>query len=206
MRDVRRLMRAALLALGLGLALCVAAAGPAAADDCSGPADCEQTGGYNGIIAVVGGIGAVAAAAAAAADATPEGEETDLAIVQVSESSFTVDPENPAQLTLTGWNAGDGGKLERVAMSLSIDVPPSCGLTVEPTDGTGEMTATLTFDESTFDPDNPQVMLTVHGSWDGKETTVDVTVDLAAGSKLRLWDGGGPQVPIQDFGEGDLRG
>jgi hypothetical protein len=44
----------------LTVALLVAAAQPALAHDCSSPADCEQTAGYNAVIAVAGGALALA--------------------------------------------------------------------------------------------------------------------------------------------------
>lgn len=44
----------------IALALVVATAQPALAHDCSSPADCEQTAGYNAIIALVGGALALA--------------------------------------------------------------------------------------------------------------------------------------------------
>ena len=44
----------------LTLALLLAAAQPALAHDCSSPADCEQTAGYNAIIALAGGALALA--------------------------------------------------------------------------------------------------------------------------------------------------
>ena len=50
------MIRLAILTLGLLLA----AAQPALAHDCSSPADCEQTAGYNAIIALAGGALALA--------------------------------------------------------------------------------------------------------------------------------------------------
>ena len=44
----------------LAVALLVTAAQPALAHDCSSPADCEQTAGYNAIIALAGGALALA--------------------------------------------------------------------------------------------------------------------------------------------------
>ena len=44
----------------LTLSLLLAAAQPALAHDCSSPADCEQTAGYNAIIALAGGALALA--------------------------------------------------------------------------------------------------------------------------------------------------
>lgn len=177
-RIVRRSMAASALALLLWAALTALLASPASADDCSSPEDCEQTGGYNGAIAVVGGIAAVTAAALAARDATPEGEETDLAIVQVSNDMLFVSPDSPDQVTLTGWHAGDGGKLTRVPMTLWIEVPPAEGVKVTPTQGTGEMLAMVEFDEATFDDTIFEVELVAHGSWDGKEATATITVML----------------------------
>jgi hypothetical protein len=204
-RTLRRLLVVGALALGLG----VAGAAPAAADNCSGPDDCEQTGGYNGAIAVVGGVAAVAAAAAAAAnagngDADGDSEEDELAIVQVSEDEIDVFFDEPAQLELTGWNA-KGGKIERVAMDLWIDVPPDSGLLVTPEQGTGQLIAQLTLDEATYDPERLEVLIVANGSWEGKQASQDVIVYLWGDDELHLWDGGLPQLDDDDFDEGDLR-
>jgi hypothetical protein len=161
-------------------------AAPASAHDCSSDADCEQTGGYNGAIAVIGGIAAVAAAAAAAVAKTPKGEETDLAILQVDENEFDVDADNPAIVTLTGWNVGADGQPVRVPMDIWITVPPNCGVVVSPDQGTGELVATIA-----ADVDNPtdeeQVELTANGVWKGKQATETITVRLGGDLELKLY-------------------
>jgi hypothetical protein len=48
-------------ALLLAIALVLVSAQPALAHDCSSPADCEQTAGYNAVIALAGGVLALAA-------------------------------------------------------------------------------------------------------------------------------------------------
>jgi hypothetical protein len=183
--------RIALIVVAIAGVLVLTAA-PAAAHDCSSDADCEQTGGYNGAIAVVGGIAAVAAAAAAAVAKTPKGEKTDLAILQVDQNEFDIDAENPAGVTLTGWNVeSDGDPLsiarpERVAMDIWITVPPLSGVLVEPDQGTGELVATISVDQ-----DNPtdaeQIELIAHGVWKGKEATETITVRLGGDLELRLY-------------------
>lgn len=183
MRWTRRALLV-LVMLGGGIAMWT---GTAAAHDCSNPGDCERTGGYNGMIAVVGGAAAVAAAAAAAVANTPEGEETDLAIVQVSTDTLDVAPEEPATLTLTGWHVGGDGQLRRVAMGLWIEVPPACGLRVTPAEGTGEMVAMVEVDEATLPEDTTEVELVAHGSWDGRQASATVTVNLGGDYDLRLY-------------------
>lgn len=186
-----------LLRLVVGTAALIAGmvvfSGVAAADNCSSPGDCEETGGYNGAIAVVGGAAAVAAAAAAAIANTPEGEETDLAIVQVSTDTLDIDPETPGQLTLTGWHVGDDRQLRRVPMSLWIEVPPAMGVAVEPASGTGELVANVRVDESTLRPDVQQVELVAWGDHNGKRASETVTVNLGGDLELRLTEdtGGG---------------
>ena len=178
----RRVLVVALLA---GAAL-VLGHGSALADDCSSDLDCEQTGGYNGIIAVVGGTAAVMAAAAAAVAATPKEEETDLAIVQVSRDTLDVAPGEPAELTITGWHVGKSGSPVRVAMPLTIDVPLASGVTATPGAGTGELIASVAVDEATLPPGTEQVLLTARGTWKGKEASATVTVRITGGYHLRL--------------------
>jgi hypothetical protein len=160
--------------------------GPATADDCSSDLDCEQTGGYNGIIAVVGGTAAVMAAAAAAVAATPREEETDLAIVQVSRDHLEVAPGEPAEVTVTGWHVGKSGSPVRVGMPVRIDAPPGSGITVTPEAGTGELVASIAVDEAALPPGTEQVLLTAQGTWKGKEATATVTVRVTGGYHLRL--------------------
>lgn len=180
-------LRRALVIVVLAFAALVAWSGPAAADNCSSPGDCEETGGYNGIIAVVGGAAAVAAAAAAAVAHTPEGEETDLAIVQVSVDTLDIAVDEPAELTLTGWHVGADGQLKQVGMALWIEVPPACGVKVTPAEGTGQLTATVEVDEDTL-PDEPQpVELQAKGNWDGKEAGATVIVNIGGDYELRLY-------------------
>ena len=178
-----RLLCSAIL-LGCALAPVITLTAPAAAHDCSSPLDCEETGGYNGIIAVVGGLAAVTAAAAAAVAATPEGEETDLAIVQVSASELDVEPDQPAQLTLTGWHVGEEGRTTQVAMPLTITVPPDCGLTVTPTTGTGTLVATIEVEELR---EETEVDLEVQGTWKGKTARETVHVTIGGQYGLRLF-------------------
>jgi hypothetical protein len=174
--------RVALIVAGVVGALVLTAA-PAAAHDCSSDADCEQTGGYNGAIAVVGGIAAVAAAAAAAVAKTPKGEKTDLAILQVDKDEIDIDVEHPDVVTLTGWNVeSDGDPLsvarpERVAMEIWITVPPPGGVLVQPDQGTGELIATISVDQNN-PTDAEQIELVAHGVWKGKEATKTITVRL----------------------------
>ncbi len=164
----------------------VVVASPAAAHDCSSDADCEQTGGYNGAIAVVGGIAAVAAAAAAAVAKTPEGKETDLSILQLDANEFDVDGETPATVTLTGWHVGQDNQQQRVPMTIWITVPAGSGVIVEPEQGEGQLVATIR-----LDADNPseaeQAVLTAHGVWKGKEATETITVRLGGDLELRLY-------------------
>jgi hypothetical protein len=181
-----RIARVVALILAPFVGVLVLTATPAAAHDCSSDADCEQTGGYNGAIAVVGGIAAVAAAAAAAVAKTPKGEETDLAILQLDANEFDVDAENSAIVTLTGWNVGGDGQPVRVPMDIWITVPPACGVVVNPDQGTGELVATIS-----LDADNPtdaeQVELTASGVWKGKQATESITVRLGGDLELKLY-------------------
>ena len=56
-RSARRALLVIVATSGISLAL----AGAAAAHDCSSPKDCEQTAGYNAVIALTGGVVAVGA-------------------------------------------------------------------------------------------------------------------------------------------------
>ena len=182
---MKRLIVRLVFVLCGGLCLVVLSADAAAAHDCSSDADCEQTGGYNGAIAVIGGVAAVAAAAVAAAAHTPPGEKTDLAILQVDSDTVDIDAEHNAQVTLTGWHAGDGGKLTRVAMSIWIDPAPGGGIVVEPAQGESQLVATIRLDE-TNPTDASEAELLAHGVWDGKEATQMITVRLGGSYELRL--------------------
>lgn len=160
------------------------AAPTAVAHDCSSPEDCEQTGGYNGIIAIVGGLGAVAAAAAAAASATPEGKKTDLAIVQVSTDYVEVRPDAPGRVTMTGWHVGEGGRTKRVPMDLRIDVPPGTGLLVTPLSGVGEIVVEISVEEYT---ETREFQLQAVGTWEGKSANATVRVVIGGEYDLRLY-------------------
>ena len=174
--------------------LIFATAVPASADNCSSDIDCEQTGGYNGAIAVVGGIAAVAAAAVAAATAaaaaTGSGkngdEEPDLAILQLDVNELDVDARNSATVTMTGWHVGKSGQPQRVPMTIWISAPPGCGLLIEPDQGEGQLVAVVRLDESS-PTDAEQVALTAHGVWKGKEATEMITVRLGGDLELRLY-------------------
>jgi hypothetical protein len=179
-------LRRALVVVALSFGALVLWSGPAAADNCSSPGDCEETGGYNGIIAFVGGVAAVAAAAAAAVAHTPEGEETDLAMVQVSVDTLDIAAGTPGQLTLTGWHVGGDGQPVQVGMSLWIEVPPGCGVRVTPTEGTGTLVASVEVDEENMPEDPQPVELGAKGTWDGKDAGVTVTVNIAGEYDLRL--------------------
>ena len=179
----RRLLVVAFLAA----AVVLGTGGTAAADDCSSDLDCEQTGGYNGIIAVVGGTAAVMAAAAAAVAATPKEEETDLAIVQVSRDVVDVAPGEPAEVTITGWHVGKSGSPVRVAMPVSLEAPPGSGITATPGSDTGELISSIAVDEATLPPGTERVLLTARGTWKGKEASATVTVRIIEGYHLRLF-------------------
>lgn len=206
MRAVRVAVRVALAGacfVLFGLALFTGVAG---ADNCSSPGDCEETGGYNGAIAVVGGAAAVAAAAAAAIAKTPEGEETDLAIVQVSTDRVDIEIGKPADVTLTGWHVGADQQLKRVGMALWIEFPPAAGIKVEPASGTGEMTASVSVDEATLPDDTTEVDITAWGDWNGKRASETVTVHIGGELELKLTeepdglgDGGGGSPELQDL-------
>jgi hypothetical protein len=180
-RGVRRVIFPLLAGL-IGLLIVTAPA--AFAHDCSSPEDCEQTGGYNGIIAVIGGIAAVAAAAAAAAAATPAGKKTDRAIVQVSTDYVEVHPDAPGKVTLTGWHVGEGGRTKRVPMDLRIDVPPGTGLCVVPLSGLGEVVVEITVDEYT---ETKEFQLQAVDTWEGKSANATVHVVIGGEYDLRLY-------------------
>ena len=170
------------------LSFVVVFASPAAAHDCSSDADCEQTGGYNGAIAVVGGIAAVAAAAVAAVAKTPEGEETDLSILQLDKNEVDIDDETEGVVTLTGWHVGKDGQPKRVPMTIWIDVPGASGITVTPSNGEGEVVSTIALDENQPPGDDvEQVQLTAHGVWKGKEATETITVRVGGGYRMKIY-------------------
>ena len=180
---IRQLIRVVMpLLLGL-LSLAFLSAPTAFAHDCSSPVDCEQTGGYNGIIAIVGGIAAVAAAAAAAAASTPDGKKTDLAIVQVSTDHVEVQPDAPGTVTLTGWHVGEGGQTKRVPMDLRIEVPPGTGLRVTPQSGVGEVVVEISVEEFT---DTTEFQLQAAGTWEGKSANATIQVVVGGEYGLRL--------------------
>jgi hypothetical protein len=113
--------------------------------------------------AVVGGV----AAAAAAIASTPEGEETDLAIVQVSVD--TIDIEDRSR-------RGCGSR-----------VPPASGVKVTSTEGTGQLTATVEVDEDSLPEDPQPVELGAKGRWEGKDAGATVTVQIGGDNELRLY-------------------
>jgi hypothetical protein len=168
------------------VAFVVFGATPAYAHDCSSDSDCEQTGGYNGAIAIVGGVAAVLAAAAAAATRTPKGEETDLAILQLDVNDVEIDSENSATVTLTGWHVGEDGQPTRVPMTIWIDVPTGAGVLVVPEQAEGELVATISVDAA-HPSDAEQVELTANGVWKGKQATETITVRLGGDLELRLY-------------------
>jgi hypothetical protein len=181
-----RMMRRLAVVLAAAFAVLVLTPATASAHDCSSDADCEQTGGYNGAIAVVGGVAAVLAAAAAAATRTPKGEETDLAILQLDVNDVEVGPDNPATVTLTGWHVGSDGQPARVPMTIWIDAPAGCGVTVVPEQGEGLLVATISLDpQSPTDAD--RIELLAHGVWKGKEATETITVRLGGDLELHLY-------------------
>lgn len=178
----RRMPGVGLLLLGLAGFL-IFTAPTAVAHDCSSPEDCEQTGGYNGIIAIVGGIGAVLAAAAAAAAATPVGKKTDLAIVQVSTDYVEVRPDQPGRVTMTGWHVGEGGRMKRIPMDLRLEVPPGTGLRVVPQSGVGEMVVEISVEEYT---ETIEFQLRAVGTWEGKSASATVRVAIGGEYELRI--------------------
>ena len=180
-------------------------AGVAAADNCSGPADCEQTGGYNTMIAVVGGVGAVIAAVHTAlqgrnalggedgaggedgtgGDGGRDGEKGGLAIVQVSIDKVELG-DQPVQVTLTGWNADQKGELTQVPMPLSLDVPWGSGVSVTPIQGTGTLVASFTASETGPPEGTEEVIVTARGDWEGKSATQTITVTFGDEYRLEL--------------------
>jgi len=162
--------RALLLAVPL-----VFVAAPAFADDCGNPSDCEETGGFIGITAVVGGVGAVAAAAAAAlanADAEP-GEELEFAIVQVSTDRVEVAKDLPGTFDVTAWIATEAGQRRAPEIPLTVHVPPMPGLTVSPAVGSGEMHVEVAVDETA---ENGEVPVVVSGEYKGRRAQQTVTI------------------------------
>jgi len=164
----------------------------AVGDDCGGPSDCEETGGFIGITSVVGGVAAVAAAATAAVTSTnnvdsgPDSEdEEELAIVQVSTDRVEVDFENPATLEVQAWlSTPSRGVVQAPDIPLQIAMPPTLGLTVFPTSGSGRLDVDITVDETAEDG---EVTITVSGSYKGRETRQPVTVVIGGGYRLEVY-------------------
>ncbi len=177
--------RIGLLVAGI-LGLLLFSAAPAAAHDCSSDGDCEQTGGYNGAIAVVGGAAAVAAVAAAAVARTPKDKETDLAILQLDANEFDIDSETPAVVTLTGWHVGNDGNAVRVPMTIWISGAGGSGVTVVPDQGEGTLVATISVDAAN-PTDADEITLTAHGVWKGNEATETITIRLGGDLELRIF-------------------
>lgn len=186
------LLAAAVGSVGAALVVVVVLASPAAADDCGTPEDCEDTGGYNGIIGVVGGgaaVGAAAAAAAAAAagpdgiEGTADDEEVDLSILQVSENHVVVDRENPAQITLSGWHVGADGELRQVGMELHVEVPPGTGLRVAPLSGVATLTVVIELEEETV---LEQVQIQAVGTHKGRTHMEPITVEIGGDYRLEI--------------------
>jgi hypothetical protein len=169
----------------LAIALVVVGAPPASAHDCSSDSDCEQTGGYNGAIAIVGGVAAVLAAAAAAAARTPKGEETDLSILQLDVNKVDIDAEHDAKVTLTGWHVGEDGQPKRVPMTIWIEGHEGSGVLVVPAQAEGELIATISIDAAA-PTDAEEVQLTANGVWKGKQATETITVRVGGDLELRL--------------------
>jgi hypothetical protein len=190
-RVLARVGVAMLLALWFNVGV---GAGVAAADNCSSPLDCEQTGGYNTMIAVVGGAGAVIAAVHAALQSKKDGadelapdgaDQGGLAIVQVSVDRVELGDE-PVQVTLTGWNADQKGQVTQVPMPLSIDVPWGQGVSVTPIQGTGTLVATFSASETGPPEGTTQVIVTARGDWEGKSATQPITVTFGDEYRLEL--------------------
>lgn len=182
----RRRLRSLLAAVGLvvGLSfLLLGAASPAAADDCSSPADCEETAGYIGVIAVVGGVAAVAAAAAAAVSNTPEGEETDMGIVQVNPAEIEVSAEHEGRVIVTAWHVGADGVPKRAGFPLSIEVTGGAPLSVTPSEGEGQLVATVRL---TGEPTVETAVLVCRGIYKG-EATANVTVRFGDEYELEVY-------------------
>jgi hypothetical protein len=190
-RNGRRLAAAGGVA-GLALSLGLLVAPPAVADDCSSPADCEQTAGYTAIIAVVGGAAAVAAAAAAAVAATTNGttdgeepEQVDLVIVQVEPGELEVTADSPATLRVTAWHVGpEGTPTSAPGVPLQVAVPPASGLTATPNQGTGDLVIQVTL---TGEPTSDTVVLTASGFYKGRTATAQVTVRIGGDYDLELY-------------------
>lgn len=163
--------------------LLLGTAAPAAADDCSSPADCEETAGYIGVIAVVGGIAAVAAAAAAAVSRTPEGEETDVGIVQVNPAEIEVTAETAGQVVVTAWHVGADGVPTRAGFPLSIEVAGGAPLSATPSEGEGQLVATVRL---TGQPTSETAVLVCRGIYKG-EATANVTVRFGDAYELEVY-------------------
>ncbi|MEY2590676.1 MAG: hypothetical protein QOJ67_2660 [Acidimicrobiaceae bacterium] len=193
-RVLSRFVAAVLIALWFNVGV---GSGIAAADNCSGPADCEQTGGYNTMIAVVGGAGAVIAAVHTALQSKKDGEAglggedgeqgegSGLAIVQVSVDRVELG-DQPVQVTLTGWNADEKGQVTQVPMPLSLDVPWGSGVSVTPIQGTGTLVASFTASETGPPEGTESVVVTARGDWEGKSATQPITVTFGDEYRLEL--------------------
>jgi hypothetical protein len=182
-RDARWWLRRLLLVLVLGGGLAIGTAGVALADNCSGPGDCEETAGYNGVIAVVGGIAAVAAAAAAAVQHTPPGEKTDLGIVQVNPGEIEVGTDQDGQVIVTAWHVGETGVPKRAGFPLSIEVVGGAPLSVTPAQGDGQIVATVRL---VGEPTTDTATLICRGIYKG-EASANVTVRLEGGYELEIY-------------------
>lgn len=179
----RRWLRRLLFVLVCGGALAIGTAGVAVADNCSGPGDCEETAGYNGVIAVVGGIAAVAAAAAAAVQRTPPGEKTDVGIVQVNPGEIEVNPDQDGQVMVTAWHVGESGVPKRAGFPLSIEVVGGAPLSVTPAQGDGQIIATVRL---IGEPTTDTATLICRGIYKG-EASANVTVRLGGGYELEIY-------------------
>jgi hypothetical protein len=167
----------------LGLAIAVASADVVAADNCSSPGDCEETAGYNGVIAVVGGIAAVAAAAAAAVQHTPPGETTDVGIVQVNPGEIEVSADRNGQVIVTAWHVGESGVPTRAGFPLSIEVVGDAPLAVAPAQGEGQIIATVSL---VGEPATDTATLICRGVYKG-EASASVTVRIGGSYELEIY-------------------
>jgi hypothetical protein len=195
--------RRVLVGLAIGVLGVLGAPLAASADNCSSPADCEQTAGYNTVIAVVGGAAAVAAAAAAAiaaaaeaaeaaaAAAVAEGREPeeppepDIVIVQIEPGEIDVTPDQPGQFTVTGWRVDkDGNPYRADDVPLSIGPPTDPALDVQPTQGSGQIVVQVTL---TGTPQGETAYVTASGSGKGGTASQQVTIRLSGGYELELY-------------------
>jgi len=182
-RETRWWLRRLVFVLLAGGALAVGSASAAIADNCSGPGDCEETAGYNGVIAVVGGIAAVAAAAAAAVQNTPPGEKTDMGIVQVNPGEIEVSGDQDGQVIVTAWHVGETGVPKRAGFPLSIEVVGGAPLSVTPAQGEGQIVATISL---VGEPTTDIATLICRGIYKG-EASATVTVRLGGGYELEIY-------------------